>query len=81
MSNMLGKLFWADLKMLFRNRQSLFWSLAFPLMFIIIFGFFFGEGSNQTGEIALINRSGSELAKGLEETVKESDLFKISEEK
>lgn len=30
----------ADLKLLFRNRQSLFWALAFPIIFATIFGLF-----------------------------------------
>jgi ABC-2 type transport system permease protein len=34
------KLFVAILKMTYRNKQALFWSFAFPLMFIIIFGLF-----------------------------------------
>jgi ABC-2 type transport system permease protein len=34
------RLFLADLKMIFRNRQALFWALAFPIMFATIFGLF-----------------------------------------
>jgi ABC-2 type transport system permease protein len=34
------KLFIAIIKMTYRNKQALFWSFAFPLMFIIIFGLF-----------------------------------------
>ncbi|MBI3744808.1 MAG: ABC transporter permease [Chloroflexi bacterium] len=30
----------ANLKMLVRNRQALFWSLAFPLVFVAVFGLF-----------------------------------------
>lgn len=41
------KLFIADIKMLFRNRQALFWSLAFPLIFTIVFGFFLAVVINQ----------------------------------
>lgn len=37
---MLGRLIVADLKLLFRNRQSLFWALAFPIIFATIFGLF-----------------------------------------
>lgn len=74
------KLFIADLKMLVRNRQSLFWSLAFPLMFTVIFGFFFGNGSAGAGSIVLINKSSMSLAQNLEKGMKESDLFKIQKE-
>ncbi|MBU0598232.1 ABC transporter permease [Patescibacteria group bacterium] len=34
------KLLIANIKMTFRDKQAIFWSLVFPLMFIIIFGLF-----------------------------------------
>ena len=74
------KLFWADLKMLTRNRQSLFWSLAFPLMFTIIFGFFFGGSKTTLGTIALINNSDSEIAKSFETALNDSEIFKVQKE-
>ncbi|MFA5106963.1 MAG: ABC transporter permease [Patescibacteria group bacterium] len=40
MNNPTWRLFVANIKMTFRDRQSLFWSLLFPLLFLIIFGLF-----------------------------------------
>lgn len=37
---MLRRLIVADLKLLFRNKQSIFWALAFPVIFATIFGLF-----------------------------------------
>jgi ABC-2 type transport system permease protein len=37
---MFGRLVRADLKMLVRNRQTLFWAIAFPIIFVTIFGLF-----------------------------------------
>ncbi|MFP5224025.1 MAG: ABC transporter permease [Actinomycetota bacterium] len=37
---MIGRLMVADLKILFRNRQSIFWALAFPIIFATVFGLF-----------------------------------------
>lgn len=37
---MFSKLLVADIKMLLRNKQALFWALAFPLVFATIFGLF-----------------------------------------
>ena len=37
---MLVHLIIADLKMIYRNRQALFWAMAFPLIFVTIFGLF-----------------------------------------
>jgi len=34
----------ANLKMTFRNRQAIFWNLAFPAIFILVFGAIFGDG-------------------------------------
>lgn len=74
------KLFIANLKMMARNRQSLFWSFMFPLMFTVIFGFFFGGDKNIAGTITIINKSNSELAVNLEKAVEDSKLFNIKKE-
>ncbi len=71
------KFFLADLKMLTRNRQALFWSLAFPLMFTIIFGFFFGGDQTNIGSVALINQSNTQIAANLEKAMTNSGIFKI----
>ncbi len=75
------KLFTSDLKILARNRQALFWSLAFPLMFTIIFGFFFGNENNKVGTVALINNSQTEISKNLVKAVKDSEIFTVQEDK
>jgi len=36
----------AQLKIFIRNRQVLFWSLLFPLFFMVMFGSFFGNGTS-----------------------------------
>jgi len=73
------KLFWADLKMLFRNHQSLRWALMFPLLFTFIFGFFFGKNTN-IGTIAVINDSNTEISAGLVKTLESTNVFKVQEE-
>lgn len=71
------KLLKYNLLMMVRGKQALFWGLAFPLMFTVIFGFFFGSGNMSAGNVGLINKSDSELAKNLQTTLEKSDLFKI----
>lgn len=34
------KLFIASIKMLYRDKQALFWALAFPVIFTVVFGLF-----------------------------------------
>ena len=36
----------ANVTMSLRNRTALFWNLAFPALFIVIFGVVFGRGSS-----------------------------------
>ncbi len=36
----MAKLTWASVKMLYRDRQALFWALAFPVIFTVVFGLF-----------------------------------------
>jgi ABC-2 type transport system permease protein len=75
------KMFLANFKMLIRNKQALFWSLTFPLIFTFIFGLFFGSGSTQSGTVAIINKSSSELATNLVKTLVDSkDIFKTQTE-
>ena len=38
----------ANIKSFVRDRQALFWTLAFPLIFIFLFGAIFSGGSNKT---------------------------------
>ena len=37
---MLFSLIIANLKIIIRNRQALFWALVFPLIFVVVFGLF-----------------------------------------
>lgn len=60
-----------------RGRQALFWSLAFPLMFTVIFGFFFGSGNTKAGTIAVVNKSNSELASAYQTALQNADLFTV----
>ncbi len=74
------ELFWANLKMMFRNRQSLVWGLVFPLAFTFVFGAFFGSGSDSSGTIAMINDSDSAVAQSLQTAMEESDVLKLQKD-
>ena len=52
------------MKMIVRDRQALFWALAFPLMFVLVFGLFFRDvDSPQT--IGVIDNADDEMSRGL----------------
>ncbi|MCX6809965.1 MAG: ABC transporter permease [Candidatus Berkelbacteria bacterium] len=77
---MFRKLFIADLKMMARNRQALFWAFMFPLIFTFIFGLFFGKNTS-VGTVALINDSNTQLSTDLSSTLQNATIFKIQKEK
>ena len=43
----------ANMKMVLRNRQALFWNLAFPAIFILIFGAIFSGGGQVSFEVGV----------------------------
>ena len=66
----------ANLKMTVRNRQAIFWNLAFPAIFILIFGAVFGGDNLSTFEIGVAGPESAAKAQviaGLES----SDAFNI----
>jgi len=73
------KLFVSNLKMLVRNKQALFWSMMFPIMFTVIFGFFFSGESSGSGTVVLKNYSQTEVSKLFQKSLNESKVFKIDE--
>lgn len=44
----------ANTRMQLRNRSSLFWHFAFPLLFMVLFGLIFGRGGQGTLNIGLV---------------------------
>lgn len=71
------KLFIANLKMMVRGRQALFWALVFPLMFTVIFGFFFGSTNSSLGTVALIDNAKTSLSQSYHDALEKSNLVKI----
>ena len=72
------KLFFANLKMTFRDKQAIFWSLLFPVMFIIIFGLFNFESIGDSKYI-VIDRAMTELSEQFVEGFGEIEFLKREE--
>ena len=51
----------ANLKMMARNRQGIFWALFFPLVLVVVFGLFEFNGVG-TADVAVIDQSGGPRA-------------------
>ncbi len=54
----------ANMKMIVRDRQALFWALAFPLLFVFVFGLFFRD-TDSPSVIAVIDRSDDAISRGI----------------
>ena len=72
----MGKLTLASLKMLYRDRQSLFWALAFPVIFAVVFGLFdFTDSPEATFEI--VGGSGSPVSEALADGLGRTESFTV----
>ena len=54
----------ANLKMIVRNRQALFWAMAFPLIFVAVFGLF-DLDDLPVYEVAVVDEAGNALSRSL----------------
>lgn len=55
----------ANIKMSFRARQSLFWTLAFPIIILVLFSFAFGKGSGFSVTVGIAgNSSTAQIVQG-----------------
>ncbi len=71
--------FLADLKMMVRNGQAMFWAMAFPLIFVVVFGLF--DFSLPTfSSIAVVDESGSPASRQVIEQVSAIYLLEVEEE-
>ncbi len=69
----------ANLKMIVRNRQALFWALAFPLIFVVIFGLFFGGDERRTITIHVVDYAQDPLSQGLVRSLGDVETFEVRE--
>lgn len=76
---MIGKVFLAAIKMLLRDRLSLFWALVFPVMFVVIFGLFsFGEGPG-SAHLAIIDQADNAFSQRLVAGFREIEYFSFAD--
>ena len=75
------KIFSASVKMIYRQKIALFWALAFPMMFIALFGLFsMGMSGNNLGKLAYIYRAGDEASARLKQAVTDSGVFTVTDD-
>lgn len=68
-----------DVRRLFRDKVAIFFVFAFPMIFLIIFGFIFGGNNDVSFRVALLNESKSSFAKDFVAQTKKNDIFKLDD--
>jgi ABC-2 type transport system permease protein len=69
----------ANIKSYVRDRAALFWTLAFPLIFIFLFGFIFQEGGGGGLTLAWVDLDGSPASAQLREAFAASEANEVDD--
>lgn len=69
----------ANLRMMLRNRQGLFWALFFPLLLVVVFGLFDFSGFNRP-EVLALNQAGGAASGRLLERLAAVELLDLRTE-
>ena len=65
----------------FRDKVAIFFTVAFPLIFLFVFGGIFGNNSDVSFKVAVLNHSDTKVAKEFTKSLKDQNkLFKISDD-
>lgn len=75
----ISKLILSNFKQFFRDRTALFFTFAFPLIFIFIFGWVFGGTDSINYSIGLVNNDDSPVSAGLVEAFYQVPIFTVTE--
>jgi ABC-2 type transport system permease protein len=67
------------IKRYFRDKVALFFTVAFPLIFLFVFGFI-SKGGDITFHVALINQSDTQFARQFETKLKSNKAFNVRED-
>jgi ABC-2 type transport system permease protein len=73
------KLLGANFKIFLRDRTALFFTFAFPLLFMIIFGFVFSGSDDVSYDIGLVNDDDSAIGATISQVINQIPIFEVSE--
>ena len=71
--------FKTDVKAFVRSKGTLFWTLAFPIMLILIFGAIFSGAEDVEYELYVQDLDNSEISESFIDVLKETGYFKITD--
>ena len=69
----------ANVKMMVRDRQTLFWALLFPLIFVVVFGLF-DVDEQDPSSIAIVDQAQSGLSRAIHSQLADIQLLGITED-
>ncbi|MFE5323742.1 ABC transporter permease [Paenibacillus sp. NPDC056579] len=69
----------AQLRLFGRNRQVLFWTLVFPIFFMVMLGSFLGKGDSTTLSVKVIDQDQTAASQALLSSMKQLTVLKVSE--
>jgi ABC-2 type transport system permease protein len=70
----------AQLRIFLRNRQVLFWTLAFPIFLMVMMGSFLGNGNGMSVSIGVLDQDQSVQSKEFLSVVKKSEAIDLQKE-
>lgn len=73
------QLYLAALKEFARDRMTVFWTIAFPLVFIFLFGVIFGSNSDPRFDVGLVMEDRGAASAQLAQVLKQVPVFNITE--
>lgn len=62
----------------FRDRLAIFFTVAFPLIFLVIFGGIFGKNTSTSFNIALIDQSKTQFAQSFDSQLRKTSIYKVN---
>jgi ABC-2 type transport system permease protein len=70
----------ANVRSFLRDRAALFWTLAFPIVFILLFGTIFSGGGDNQLKVAWVDHDGTPASAGLRATFAGVDLLELKDQ-
>lgn len=70
-------LFVANMKMILRDKQAIFWMFLFPIILMLILGSVFGSSGEAHLDIGVVDLDGSPVTKGVVEALGEIEAFTV----
>jgi ABC-2 type transport system permease protein len=74
-----AKLLLAAFRQFYRDRTALFFTFAFPLLFMLLFGFIFSGSDDISYKVGLVDHDNSVTAEGITQSLGIIPIFEISE--